>query len=36
MKQDCKGRFKVLLNGLRKKLPKNTIINNYGLGYRIR
>jgi DNA-binding response OmpR family regulator len=36
MKQDCKGRFKVLLNGLRKKLPKDTIINNYGLGYKIK
>jgi len=35
MRQDCQGRFKVLLNGLRKKLPRNTIINNYGLGYRI-
>jgi DNA-binding response OmpR family regulator len=35
MKYDCKGRFKVLLNGLRKKLPKYTIINSYGLGYKI-
>ncbi len=35
MKSNCQGRLKVLLNGIRKKLPKNTIVNSYGLGYRI-
>ncbi len=36
MKYNCQNRFKVLLNNLRKKLPKDTIINSYGLGYKIR
>ena len=35
MKYNCQNRFKVLLNNLRKKLPKDTIINSYGLGYKI-
>ncbi len=35
MKYNCQNRFKVLLSNLRKKLPKNTIINSYGLGYKI-
>jgi len=32
---DCKSRLKSLLNGLRKKLPKDIIQNNYSLGYRL-
>jgi len=32
---DCKGRLKSLLNGLRKKIPKDIIKNNYSLGYKI-
>lgn len=32
---DCNSRLKFLLYGIRKKLPKNTIINSYTLGYKI-
>jgi DNA-binding response OmpR family regulator len=32
---DCSGRLKNLLYNLRKKLPKNSISNNYKLGYRL-
>jgi len=32
---DCKGRLKSLLNGLRKKIPKDIIKNIYALGYKI-
>lgn len=32
---DCRGRLKTLLNGLRRKLPPKTILNSYGLGYKI-
>jgi len=32
---DCKGRLKSLLNGLRKKIPKDIIKNNYSLGYKM-
>jgi DNA-binding response OmpR family regulator len=32
---NCNGRLKSLLNGLRKKLPKESIINEYGLGYKL-
>ena len=31
--KNCDGRLKSLLNGIRKKLPKNSIINQYGVGY---
>lgn len=33
--KDCNGRLKSLLNGIRKKLPKESIINEYGLGYKL-
>jgi len=32
---DCNQRLKTLINGLRKKLPPKTILNSYGLGYKI-
>jgi len=32
---DCSSRLKNLLYNLRKKLPKNSISNNYKLGYRL-
>ena len=32
---DCTGRLKALINGLRKKLPNNSIENQYGLGYHL-
>ena len=35
MRKDCEGRLKALLHGIRKKLPKESIVNDYGLGYRI-
>ena len=35
MKEDCGGRFKALLNTVRKKLPKGSIINRYGMGYKL-
>ena len=35
MSSDCSNRLKVLLNGLRKKLPEGTIKNIHGVGYRI-
>jgi len=35
LEKDCGGRFKVLLNGIRKKLPKGSIINRYGMGYKL-
>jgi len=35
MSSDCSNRLKVLLSGLRKKLPKGTIKNIHGVGYRI-
>ena len=33
--QDCNQRLKSLLYGLRKKLPHNSIINSYKLGYKL-
>jgi len=33
--QDCNKRLKHLIYGLRKKLPKNSIINSYKLGYKL-
>ena len=33
--KDCTGRLKTLINTLRKKIPKNTIVNSYGMGYKI-
>lgn len=33
--EDCKTRLKALLYGLRQKLPKKTIVNAYGLGYKL-
>ena len=33
--QDCNKRLKNLIYGLRKKLPKNSIINSYKLGYKL-
>jgi len=35
LEKDCGARFKVLLNGVRKKLPKKSIINRYGMGYKL-
>lgn len=35
MSQNCSSRLKSLLNGVRKKLPKGSIINQYGLGYKL-
>jgi len=32
---DCNNRLKFLLYGIRKKLPKDTIVNSYTLGYKI-
>ena len=32
---DCNKRFRNILVNLRKKLPKNSIINNYGIGYKL-
>ena len=32
---DCTGRLKSLLNGIRKKLPKESLVNEYGLGYKL-
>ena len=32
---NCDGRLKTLLNSLRKKLPPKSILNSYGVGYRI-
>jgi DNA-binding response OmpR family regulator len=33
--EDCQMRLKALLYGLRKKLPKDTIVNSYSLGYKL-
>jgi len=33
--EDCHTRLKALLYGLRRKLPENTIINSYSLGYKL-
>jgi len=33
--KNCLGRLKTLINTLRKKVPKNTILNSYGMGYKI-
>jgi DNA-binding response OmpR family regulator len=33
--QDCNKRLKYLIYGLRKKLPKNSIVNSYKLGYKL-
>ena len=33
--EDCQIRLKALLYGLRRKLPKNTIVNSYSLGYKL-
>lgn len=33
--EDCNNRLKNLLYGIRKKLPKNSIINSYKLGYKL-
>jgi len=33
--EDCSKRLKFLLYGLRKKLPEQTIINSYKLGYKL-
>ena len=33
--QDCNNRLKYLINSIRKKLPPNSIINTYGLGYKL-
>lgn len=35
LSKDCSGRLKALINGIRKKLPPKSIVNEYGLGYRI-
>lgn len=35
LEYDCSGRLKTLLNGVRKKVKKNTIMNSYGVGYMI-
>jgi len=32
---DCNKRLKTLLYVLKKKLPKNSIVNSYGLGYKL-
>jgi DNA-binding response OmpR family regulator len=33
--EDCNKRLKYLIYGLRKKLPKNAIVNSYSLGYKL-
>jgi DNA-binding response OmpR family regulator len=33
--EDCHSRLKALLYGLRQKLPENTIVNSYSLGYKL-
>jgi DNA-binding response OmpR family regulator len=33
--EDCNNRLKNLLYGLRKKLPKDSIVNSYQLGYKL-
>ena len=33
LQKNCDGRLKSLLNGIRKKLPKKSIVNQYGIGY---
>ncbi|SFV70085.1 Putative two-component response regulator [hydrothermal vent metagenome] len=33
--KNCTGRLKTLINTLRKKIPKDTILNSYGMGYKI-
>ena len=33
--KNCTGRLKTLIATLRKKVPKKTIINSYGMGYKI-
>jgi DNA-binding response OmpR family regulator len=33
--EDCNNRLKNLLYGLRKKLPKNSIVNSYKFGYKL-
>jgi DNA-binding response OmpR family regulator len=35
LKVDCDRRLKNLFYTLRKKLPKDTVINNYGVGYKL-
>ncbi len=32
---DCNNRLKYLINSIRKKLPKDSLINKYGLGYQL-
>lgn len=34
-REDCHIRLKYLLYGIRKKLPKGSIVNSYGLGYKL-
>jgi len=33
--KNCTGRLKTLINSLRKKIPKKTIVNSYGMGYKV-
>lgn len=33
LEKNCAGRLKSLLNGIRKKLPKHSIVNQYSIGY---
>jgi len=33
--EDCHARLKALIYGLRRKLVENTIVNSYGLGYKL-
>ena len=33
--KDCHTRLKALIYGLRRKLPENTIVNSYSLGYKL-
>ena len=33
--KNCTGRLKTLINTLRKKVPSKTIVNSYGMGYKI-
>jgi len=35
LNDDCTGRLKTLINGMRKKLPNGSIENQYGVGYRL-
>ncbi len=35
IKVDCDRRLKNLFYTLRRKLPKNAVINNYGVGYKL-